>query len=96
MPTIILTEEQYSSGILATTAAAQIMAVTNPTLAKSLAIFIKLLKNEKQQSDKIEMQQYDDANMLMDCLLDPVINVPGTPADFKLVEDCQVSSINAL
>lgn len=79
MPTIILTEEQYSAGILAATAAAQIMAVTNPTLAKSLAIFIKLLKNEKQQSDKIELQCYDDGLLLMDCLLDPVINVPCDP-----------------
>ena len=76
---INLTEEQYSSGILAATAAAQIMAVTSPTLAKSLAIFIKLLKNEKAKSDKAELDIYDDSNLLMDCLLDPILNVPGDP-----------------
>ena len=88
---INLTEEQYSAGILAATAAVQIMAVTSPTLAESLAIFIKLLKNEKQQSDRIELQCYDDGLLLMDCLLAPTLNVPGVPADFELVEDCQVN-----
>ena len=76
---INLTEEQYSAGILAATAAAQILSQSSPTLAKSLATFIKLLKNEKQQSDRIELQCYDDSTLLMDCLLDPTLNVPDNP-----------------
>jgi len=91
---INIEEDNLYRGLRAISKAIDIMSKSDIT--RDLTAFYHELNKERINSTEIELQQYDDGKLLIDCLLDPFLNVPGVPADFKLVEDCQLNSVNAL
>jgi len=74
---INISEEVINKGIKAIMEAATILPKSD--IVNNMAILCHELTREKLKAIEIELQCYDDSTLLMDCLLDPTLNVPDNP-----------------
>ena len=82
---INISEEQLNKGLMAIMSAVAILPKSD--IVTNLVEFYHELNAEKLKEFEIEVQQYDDGLLLMDCLLDPQITIPGNPANIQLAEN---------
>jgi len=74
---INISEEVINKGIKAIMEAATILPKSD--IVNNMAILCHELTKEKLKSIEIELQCYDDVDLLTDCLLDPTLNITDNP-----------------
>ena len=74
---INISEEVINKGIKAIMEAATILPKSD--IVNNMAILCHELNKERTKSIEIELQCYDDVDLLTDCLLDPTLNIPDNP-----------------
>ena len=81
---INIDENRFNRGVLLILEA--IGRLPKGELAEGLADFYHDLIREQKKSIEIEFQEYNDATELMECLLDPTLNVPKSKDQMSIGE----------